>query len=118
MRRRSAFDMATSMAQVRRAGYYAPVASAVTDDDEIQGKAYDAQLMRRIWQFVRPHKAWLLVSLAVAPIAIGCELSQPVLLRHALDTNIKNGDLAGLWVIAGIYLLLVVGNSMATYAQL
>jgi ATP-binding cassette subfamily B multidrug efflux pump len=94
------------------------VAAAATDDDEIQGKAYDAALMRRIWRFVKPHKSWLLVSLGVAPFAIACELAQPVLLKNAIDQHIARGDVLGLTAVAAIYMLLVVGSSMATYAQL
>jgi len=94
------------------------VAGAPTDDDEIQGKAYDAALMGRIWRFVAPHKKWLLTSLGIAPFAIACELGQPVLLKRAIDHHIARGDLVGLSAVAGIFLLLVFGQSMATYAQL
>jgi len=94
------------------------VAGAPTDDDEIQGKAYDAALMKRIWRFVAPHKKWLLTSLGIAPFAIACELSQPVLLKRAIDHHIARGDLVGLSAVAGIFLLLVFGQSLATYAQL
>jgi ATP-binding cassette, subfamily B, multidrug efflux pump len=90
----------------------------VTDDDEIQGKAYDAALMLRIWRFVSPHKKWLLTSLAIAPLSIACELTQPVVLKRAIDVHIKTGDLVGLASICGLLILLVFGQSMATYAQL
>jgi ABC-type multidrug transport system fused ATPase/permease subunit len=92
------------------------VATAV-DDDDIQGKAYDTILMRRIWRFVVPHQRWLWGSLAIAPVAIAAELSQPVLLRHAIN-EIGEGNASGLTSIALIYLALVFGQSMATYAQL
>ena len=32
-------------------------------DEESLGKIYDARLMRRLWRYVRPHRALLLLSL-------------------------------------------------------
>ncbi len=92
--------------------------ASLTSDDDIQGKAYDTALMRRIWRFVAPHKQWLLISLGIAPLAIACELTQPVLLKRAIDHHIAEGDIAGLSVVAAIFIGLVVAQTLLSYAQL
>src|SRR6266498_3167307 len=38
-------------------------------DDEILGKAYDARLMRRIWEHARSHRGLVLLSLLLFPLA-------------------------------------------------
>jgi ATP-binding cassette subfamily B multidrug efflux pump len=74
-------------------------------DDEILGKAYDARLMRRIWEHTRPHRGLLLLSLLVFPLATLLELLQPYLVKIAIDGHILRGDWPGLGRIALLFLL-------------
>ncbi len=74
-------------------------------EDEILGKAYDARLMRRIWEHTRPHRGLLLLSLLVFPLATLLELLQPYLVKIAIDEHILKRDWPGLGRIALLFLL-------------
>jgi ATP-binding cassette subfamily B protein len=88
------------------------------DDDDIQGKAYDAELVKKLWPFVRPHRRLFFLSLAIAPLAITCELLQPILLKRAIDDHIAVGDAAGLGVVAIAIVALIIGNTALGFGQL
>jgi ATP-binding cassette subfamily B multidrug efflux pump len=86
-------------------------------DDEILGKAYDARLMRRLLEYLRPYGG--AVSVAVVAILIGsaAELSQPYLVKVAIDRYISVGQLGGLERLAALYLLVLAIEFCADYAQ-
>src|SRR6266545_2156883 len=70
-------------------------------DDEILGKAYDARLMRRIWEHARSHRGLVLLF----PLATLLELLQPYLVKIAIDEHILRRDWPGLGRIAALFLL-------------
>jgi ATP-binding cassette subfamily B protein len=86
-------------------------------DDEILGKAYDARLMRRLLQYLRPY--WRQVCLALAAIVVGsaASLAQPYLIKVAIDRYIAVGRLEGLDRIALLYLVILVTAFAAEYVQ-
>jgi ATP-binding cassette subfamily B protein len=86
--------------------------------EEVLGKAYDARLMKRLWQFVRPH--WLLMALGLLliPFVIAFELAQPYILKQAIDVNIAKHQLEGLGTLALAYVGLVAGATLFSFAQL
>jgi len=86
-------------------------------DDEILGKAYDARLMRRLLQYLRPY--WRSVVVALAAIVVGglASLAQPYLLKVAIDRYITNRQLAGLDRLAALYFLVLVAAFAAEYVQ-
>ena len=86
--------------------------------EQILGKAYDAKLMARLWMFVKPHWPLLVLALLLIPVAIGFELAQPYLLKQAIDHHIAVHKVAGLGIIAAMYLGCVVLQALANYAQL
>ena len=86
-------------------------------DDDVLGKAYDAHLMGRLLQYLRPY--WRAVSVALVAIVAGAlaQLAQPYLVKIAIDRHIATGQLSGLGRLAGIYLLILVGAFAADYVQ-
>ena len=54
-------------------------------DDEVVGKVYDAQLMRRLGHFVRPY--WLQASIATLSVSLKslCDVAGPILVMVAVD---------------------------------
>ena len=86
-------------------------------DDEILGKAYDARLMRRLLQYLRPY--WRQVCVALAAIVVGsaASLAQPYLIKVAIDRYIAVGRLDGLDRIALLYLVILVAAFAAEYVQ-
>jgi ATP-binding cassette subfamily B multidrug efflux pump len=88
-----------------------------THDEEVLGKAYDARLMRRLLQFLRPYRRQVVFAL-VAIIVGGCaSLAQPYLIKIAIDRYIANGRLDGLNSLALIYLAVLVVGFAAEYIQ-
>jgi ATP-binding cassette subfamily B multidrug efflux pump len=86
-------------------------------EEEVLGKAYDARLMRRLLAYLRPHK-WYVSGALLA--LIGDALSQlvpPYLVKLAIDRYIAQGDLAGLNVIAIVYLGVLAASFSLEYAQ-
>lgn len=90
----------------------------MTDPDHIEGKAYDLALLRRIWRYVRPHRRWLWLSFAIAPATIAAELVQPVILKHAIDTDIAGRDLRGLAIMTALLIGAIVVQTALGYVQL
>jgi ATP-binding cassette subfamily B protein len=86
-------------------------------DDDILGKAYDARLMRRLLQYMRPY--WRQVAIALVAIVAGAAASlvTPYLVKVAIDRHIAVGQLAGVDRLAGLYLIVLVVAFAAEYVQ-
>ena len=86
-------------------------------DEDVLGKAYDARLMRRLLQYLRPY--WRQVLLALAAIVVGglAALAQPYLIKVAIDRHIAAGALAGLDRLAFIFLAVLLVGFAAEYVQ-
>jgi len=81
------------------------------------GKAYDVNLLRRLWPFVRPHARHLIVSLIVLFVVAGLNLARPLVMgdvvRHA-----ANHDRDGLFRDGLILTGLVVTAQLLGFVQL
>jgi ATP-binding cassette, subfamily B, multidrug efflux pump len=86
-------------------------------DEEVLGKAYDARLMRRLLQYLRPY--WRAVIVAFVAIVAGsaASLAQPYLVKIAIDQHIATGRLEGLNRLAAIYFAILVGAVAFEYTQ-
>jgi ATP-binding cassette subfamily B multidrug efflux pump len=89
----------------------------VSSDDEVLGKAYDARLMRRLLEYLRPY--WRQVALALLTIIVSAvaSLAQPYLIKIAIDRYISRRQLAGLDGLAALYLTVLVASFAAEYFQ-
>ena len=86
-------------------------------EDDIAGKAYDRRLMRRFVRYLRPHLRTILFVLLLLPLIAGAKLLQPYLVKIAIDSHIVTGNLTGLPPLAALFLALIVGESLLTYAE-
>jgi ATP-binding cassette subfamily B protein len=86
--------------------------------EDLLGNALDRTLLRRIFGFVWPYRGRLLLSAALLPVVAVMEIAQPYLLKKAIDEHIAVGRLAGLDRIGFLYLLALVGQYSAAFAQL
>jgi ATP-binding cassette subfamily B protein len=86
-------------------------------DDEILGKAYDAQLMRRLLTYLRPY--WRQVAIALAAIIGGsaAQLAQPYLVKLAIDRFIAVRRLDGLDQLAAAFLGVLLLSFALEYVQ-
>ncbi|MEW5797922.1 MAG: ABC transporter ATP-binding protein [Bacteroidota bacterium] len=85
-------------------------------DDEILGKAYDAQLMRRLVKYLRPYKWQVALAIALALAVSGLEAVRPYFTKIAVDVYIANGDKMGLlWLTLAFFVLLIVRGVVQYY---
>ncbi len=87
-------------------------------EDDIAGKAYDRRLMRRFAEYLRPHLRTIVYVLLLLPPIAGAKLLQPYIVKIAIDSHIVTGDLTGLPMLALLFLALILGESLFTYAEL
>jgi ATP-binding cassette subfamily B multidrug efflux pump len=86
-------------------------------DDEVLGKAYDARLMRRLLVFLRPYRLQVVAAVAAIVGLSIVQLVPPYLTKTAIDTYIPAGDLAGLSLVAILYLAVLVAAFLLEWAQ-
>ena len=86
-------------------------------EDEIVGKAYDRKLLLRFARYLRPY-VWLVAGvIAILPLTTAAKLAQPWLIKLAIDNYILKGDLAGLPLVAGGFLLLILADSLLSFLE-
>jgi ATP-binding cassette, subfamily B, multidrug efflux pump len=86
-------------------------------EEEVLGKAYDARLMRRLLQYLRPYKPQVALALAAIIAASILQLAQPYLMKLAIDRYIANGDLRGVDRIAIAFFGILIGSFVLEFIQ-
>ena len=86
--------------------------------EDLLGNALDRTLLRRIFGYVWPYRGRLLLAAALLPVVAVLEIAQPYLLKKAIDEHIAIGRLPGLDRLGFLYLLALVGQYTAGFAQL
>lgn len=95
-----------------------PRAAATSKDEAVLGKAYDVQLFRRLWPFIRPHYKYLLAWAIFMPLTIVLELAQPYLFGYALANHMLGGNIDVLPLDALLYMGLVVGQGVSSFFEI
>ena len=80
---------------------------------------HDWALMRRLWEFIRPHQRWIWLGLGLLVLTSACRLALPYIVKVAIDRHLSPGNLEGfgelLALFAGVALLEVVGKGFQTW---
>jgi ATP-binding cassette subfamily B protein len=71
----------------------------------------------RFYDFVRPHRRWLFLGLAMIPIVAGMAALRPLLLKEAVDVDIANKDIVALRVTALLFMGTVAAEFLAMASQ-
>ena len=96
-------------------------------EEEALGKAYDARLMRRLMQYMRPYKWRVVLAMALVAVVTPLELAPPGIFQIAIDRYFSpalKGILAenrawmGIAVLSVIYLLVLIFDFVAQYIQI
>jgi ATP-binding cassette subfamily B protein len=87
-------------------------------EEKALGKAYDARLIRRLWGYVRPYRALVLLSLLLLLAVSAVQLVQPYLVKLAIDRHILGESREGLGILAAWFLAALVGEFLLRFAQL
>ena len=69
-----------------------PAAGAHLHEEEALGKVYDADLLRRLWPFMRPYKNQVWFSLSLIPLRGALEVVPPLVIGAALDYLTRGQD--------------------------
>ena len=93
------------------------MSEAIHPEDEVLGKAYDARLMRRLLQYLRPYWKVLAISLVFLALYTATQLLGPYVTKVAIDRYIATRDLSGLDSMVVIYLASVVLGFVFLFAQ-
>lgn len=86
-------------------------------EDAIAGKAYDRRLLGRFLRYVAPYRSKVGGILLVLPLAAGCRLAQPLLLKYAIDSAIVPGQLERLAGPAVLFLALLVLEALFAWLE-
>jgi len=86
-------------------------------DEEVLGKAYDSVLMRRLLGYLRPYRRFVVMSLAAIISGAVLQLTQPYLMKIAIDRHIATGNLSGLDRIAALFLAILLGSFTLEFLQ-
>jgi len=86
-------------------------------EEEVLGKAYDSRLMRRLVAYLRPYKAYVVLALILILCESGLEVTFPLLTKISIDRYIRVGNMAGLAVIAALYIFLLFVRFICSTAE-
>ena len=90
----------------------------MTDESTTTGQASTTALLRRFWSFSRPHQRWIWAGLALIPVVAGLSTLRPLLVKHAVDVDIPQGDSLSLRLLAMMFLAAVIAEFLCSAAQL
>lgn len=82
------------------------------DVDETLQSEFNKYDIIRIAQYLKPYKIEISIVVIIMIIASLASMSGPYLFKVAIDTNIKNGDIKGLFILGGIFLFTVLINAI------
>ncbi|HJV33888.1 ABC transporter ATP-binding protein [Geomonas sp.] len=86
-------------------------------EDETVGKIYDRRLMGRFVRFVAPYRGMIIATLLLLPLIAAAKLSQPYILKIAIDNHIVKHQLEGLPALAAMFLGVILADSLFTFAE-
>ncbi len=86
-------------------------------DETISGKAYDAQLMRRLYPYIAPYWKYILWAFLALTVSTAIELASLYLYKAVIDQFIQNKETQGLALLCGIYILLLIAGFLFQYTQ-
>ena len=90
-------------------------------EEERYGKAYDLQLVKKSWPFIKPHQGLLWLSLGVVLFTSAGALIRPLVMRSAIDDGVVAGNaeklMHGGLLLAGIMVVEQVLGFCQMYAM-
>jgi ATP-binding cassette subfamily B multidrug efflux pump len=87
-------------------------------EEDVFGKAYDPQTVRRIWAFVRPYRKKIYLSVAAVILFTATQLAIPLIIAQAIDGGMTEGGNTQnlMWSLIAFGLAIVL-NYVASYVQ-
>ena len=86
-------------------------------DDEYLGKAYDAQVVRRVMPYLKPYKKQAIIALICMIVSAVSSFIQPLLIGLTIKAGVE-GDTRQIWWMLGFMLIAAGLTWLSTYIQL
>jgi len=113
-------ELETERPDVREDGRRPPraVVGSHRVEEEMFGKAFDGNIIKRIWVFVHPYRRQVLWSVVAVLTFTMMQLIVPLIIRYAIDHGMSPGGnhSALAWSIAAFTVAILI-NYAASYAQ-
>lgn len=88
---------------------------AIERDDEVLGKAYDSDLMKRLLSYVKPYMKYVIPAIIFTIVVAGLGPLRPYLMKIAIDDNITNKNYDGLMLIAVLLVASLIFQAVIQY---
>ncbi len=109
----------TSSQEKQKQEPLAVVGSQDAFEEEMFGAAFDGEILRRFWAFIKPYKRTLFIAMIGVLVFTSTQISIPLLIRFAID-NALFGDQPGLEllhiIVIGFFVVVVI-NYLANMVQ-
>ena len=91
--------------------------SEKNNSDEIFGKAYDKNVLKKLWPYISRYK--LLVSLSIIAMLVYtfAQVSLPLIIKYAIDVYVQTKDKQGLQTIFLLFVFVGVIIAISNYTQ-
>jgi ABC-type multidrug transport system fused ATPase/permease subunit len=87
------------------------------DPDDLLGKAYDPQIVRRLGAFILPYRSRALMTLGLLFIVTATDLMLPKLFSIAIDEVTERGRASRIDLLGAAFLALVIIRFFASWAE-
>ena len=81
------------------------------------GRAYDGQVIRKLWTYVQPYRGVFWAALVLSPVNQVFSLVQPYLLKVGIDRYVEGHDPAGLRRLGYLFMVAIAGEFVSYYWQ-
>ena len=88
-------------------------------DEEMFGRVFDPQIVRRIWHFVKPYHRQVVLSVMAVLAFTATQLAIPLIIRHAIDNGLNSSTdgRSALLLSLVLFVIVIVVNFSASYLQ-
>ena len=88
-----------------------------TNADEIFGKAYDRNVLKKLWPYIRRYKLLVFLSVIAMLTYTFAQVSLPLIIKHAIDVYVETKNIQGLQTIFYLFLFAGAIIAISNYAQ-
>ncbi|MFY7998642.1 MAG: ABC transporter ATP-binding protein [Candidatus Kapaibacteriota bacterium] len=113
--KRSSNDSATHSSASSNGKSSSPKAKTTDPNDDTMSKGIDSSLLRRLLEFLRPHRTAVLGVLALTIVVAGIGPVRPKLSQYAVDNYIISKDQNGLYGIILLIMALLIVQGVLQY---
>lgn len=114
-------DQSTDYQSDREGAAGAPTLRAVVGshriEEEMFGKVFDPQIIRRIGVFVRPYRREFVISVVAVLVFTLTQLMIPMMIRYAIDQGVMAGSVSVLHAALITFAVVIAINFVASHVQ-